>query len=1165
MKKNLIKGYSPDMGKVRKIWMIMRLIVFLLFVSLMHVSASVYSQKTRLNIKVENATLQQVFKAIQEQSEFDFFYKNEQIPSDSKVTVDYKNEAIEVILNEILDKTGLTYHVLDKDIVISSNEVVSDESTQQQQKVIKGKVSDQSGVALPGVSIVVKGTTSGITTDIDGNYSLILPVDAKTLIFSFIGMKKQEIAIEGKTTISIILEEEAIGLEEVVAIGYGTVKRSDVMGALVSVSEKTMKERPVQNAIDAMQGKAAGVDIVTNVRPGTVSSVTIRGTRSITASNSPLYVVDGVILMGDLNDINPNDVASMEILKDASSTAIYGSRGANGVILITTKQGKKGKMDINYEGNVTLNTINSLTKWASAGEAIDRYRQAYINAGAYKAGPTAYTVPTLAADLEMFGNNDAATIAAINKGYEGGTYDASKIPSTDWVSLLTKTGITQNHQVSLSSGNDASKIYMSLGYLNNDGTQKNQSYTRYTIKLNAEITPKKWVTVGTTLNISKNEQEYGTINRSGSATGANDLYGLALSQLIMGKPYDENGGLILYPGGNTTTPIYNPTIDIDNTADTRKNTNIQANIFGEVHFTPWLRYRLNVGMGLNRYNKGTWQSSQSTLRRITANAGSSASYETSDNFQYLVENLLYFDKTFGIHTIGATLMQSNQSTQTEGSSMSSSKIFTDASKWYDLSSNLNGKPDGYSTSYTKQQLLSFMGRLNYSLKNRYLATFTSRYDASSVLAEGHKWAFFPSASLAWKMAEEDFIKHIDWINELKLRVGYGVTGNASVDPYSTTGPLSRYNYVFGTAAAISFLPYKMANPALTWEKTAQTNIGLDFSVLKNGISGSIEVYKSNTTGLLLDRTIPSFTGYTFITDNIGKMSNKGVEITLTTRNIQKRNFSWSTDWSWSHNEEKIVELVNGKEDMSGNGWYIGQAAMDIRPFRTYVVDGLWQNTAADLAEIALWKTNGYTFAPGQYKPVEQGTPDHKLTDADKVVKGSTRPKWVGGLTNTFTYKDFTLSFFIYARIGQKYFSSLIPGGTAGGKYVGYVRKAALTDFWSEDNPNARWYKLTSATEGNADITRATYINNGSFVSVRNISLSYNVPKKFLSLVNIDRLQVYTQVLNPFIFGGDVIKQGINPDDSNGWTSVNSVGDPTGGTNNNTMMVTSFVFGVRVGF
>jgi TonB-linked SusC/RagA family outer membrane protein len=1162
MKKKLIKGISPDKEIVRKIWMTMRLIVLLLFVSLMHVSASVYSQKTKLNIKVENATLQQVFKALQDQSEFDFFYKNEQIPADTRVSVALQNETVEVILNQVLNGTGLSYHVLDKDIVISSKEIANNANTQQQQNVIKGKVTDQTGAPLPGASVIVKGTTNGAVTNADGLYTLANVPSNGTIVFSFIGMKTQEIQVGGKTVFNVSLAEETIGLDEVVAIGYGTVKKSDVMGALVSVSEKTIKERPVQNAVDAMQGKAAGVDIVTNIRPGTVSSVSIRGTRSITASNAPLYVVDGVILFGDLNDINPSDIASMEILKDASSTAIYGSRGANGVILITTKQGKKGKMDINYEGNVTLNTINSLTKWATAGEALDRYRQAYINAGAYKSGTTAYTEPNQDADNAIFGNSDAATLAAIAKGYEGGTYDASKIPTTDWVSLLTKTGVTQNHQLSLSSGNDVSKIYLSLGYLNNDGTQKNQGYTRYTIKLNAEVTPKKWVTVGTSLNISKSVQDYGTINRSGSATGANDLYGAALSQLVMGQPYDSDGNIILYPGGNKTTPIYNPIIDIDNTADRRNSTNIQANIYGEVHFTPWLRYRLNVGLGMNRYNRGTWQSSQSTLRVTTAGAGSYASYETSDNFQYLIENLLYFDKTFGIHTIGATLMQSNQSTQTEGSSMSASKIFTDASKWYDLSSNLNGKPDSYSTSYTKQQMVSFMGRVNYSLKNRYLATFTGRYDASSVLAEGHKWAFFPSGSLAWKMNEENFIRNIGWIDELKLRTGYGVTGNASVDAYSTTGPLSRYNYVFGTTAAISFLPYKMANPNLTWEKTAQTNIGLDFSVLKNCLSGSIEVYNSNTTGLLLDRTIPAFTGYTFITDNIGKLNNKGLEITLTTRNMQKKDFSWTTNWSWSHNKEKIVELVNGKVDMTGNGWYIGQP---VSVFRSYVVDGLWQNNATDLAEIALWKANGYTFSPGQYKPVEQGTPDHKLTDADKVIRGSDRPKWIGGMTNTFTYKDFTLSFFIYARVGQKYFSSLIPGGSTGGKYVGYVRKAGLDEFWSDTNPNARWPKLTTATEGNADVTRATYINDGSFVSVRNISLSYNVPKKYLSKVNIDRLQVYTQVLNPFIFGGDVVKQGINPDDTNGWKSVNSVGDSTGGTNNNTMMVTSFVFGVRVGF
>jgi len=1163
MKKKWIHPKGRSLVDIPLIVKIMKLVTLFLFVAVMHVTAASYSQTTKLTIVGQNLSVGEILERIEAQSNFSFFFNANQIDLSKRVSLNADNQVVNKILDEILNGTGLTYTVNNKLIVIHKQGETDNVFSAQQTNKITGKVIDSSGLPLPGVTIVPKGTTNGTVSSIDGTYSLPNVSSGSIIVFSFVGMKTQEIAIGNKTVINVTLAEESIGLDEVVAVGYGTVKKSDVTGALTRISAEVLKERPVQNAIDAMQGKAAGVDIVSNIRPGTVATVTIRGTRSITASNDPLYVVDGVILMGSLNDINPNDIASMEVLKDASATAIYGSRGANGVILITTKQGKKGKVDINYDGNVTLNTINSLTEWATAGEALDRYRQAYINAGAYKVGTTAYTVPTLAADIAMFApTNDAATIAALTKGYESGTYDASKIPTTDWVGLLTKTGITQSHQLSLSAGNDISKLYLSFGYLNNEGTQTNQGYNRYTIKLNGEINPKKWITVGTSLNISKDEQEYGTINRSGSGTGANDLYGVALSQLVMGQPYDENGDYILYPGGNKTTPIYNPIIDIDNSADTRKNTNIQANVFTEIRFNTWLKYRVNFGSGLNRYTRGTWQSSQSTLRRTTANAGASASLETKDNFQYMIENLLYFDKTIGVHTIGATLMQSNQSTQTESSNISSSKIFTDASKWYDLSSNLNGKADSYGSSFSQQQLVSFMGRLNYSLKNRYLLTLTGRYDASSVLAKGNKWAFFPSAALAWKMHEEEFIKPIEWVNELKIRAGYGVTGNASVNPYSTTGPLARYNYVFGTAAAISYLPFNMQNPNLTWERTAQINLGLDFSLLKSRISGSIELYGSNTTGLLLDRSIPSFTGYPYITDNIGKINNKGVEISISTHNITTKDFSWTTDWSWSRNKEKIVELVNGKTDMTANGWYIGYPT---QVFRTYVVDGLWQNTPEDVAEMALWKANGYSFAPGQYKPVEQGTVDHKLTDADKVIQGSNRPKWVGGMTNTITYKNFTLSCFIYARIGQKYFSSLIPGGYSGGNYVGYVRKASINDFWSESNPNARWMKLTSANEGVADVTRATYINNGSFVSVRNISLAYNLPKNILTKVNIDRVQVYSQVLNPFLFGGDVVKQGINPDDTNGWTTVNSVGDPTGGTNNNTMIYTSFVFGVRVGF
>lgn len=1028
---------------------------------------------------------------------------------------------------------------------------------------VSGTVKDESGMTLPGTSIQEVGTTKGTVTDQDGQFRLEVSGSSSVLRVSFLGYTTQEIRVGNQRTFSLVLREDVTEMDEYVVVGYGTQRRSDVTGSMVSISEKKIKAMPVQNAVQAMQGKATGVDIISNVRPGEIASVAIRGNRSILASNDPLYVVDGIILMGTLNDVNPNDIASMEILKDASATAIYGSRGANGVVLITTKKGRAGEVQITYDGSVSFDRINSLTEWATAGESLDRYRQAYINAGAYKDGATNYTTPTLSADLAMFGNADDAVIAAINAAYAGGSYNASKIPTTDWVDMLTRTGITQNHQLAVSAGTETSKLYVSLGYYDALGTQLNQGYTRTTAKINAEISPKKWFTAGISMNLSDGVQDYGTINRSGSATGAKDLYGVALSQMVMAQPYDAQGNLVTYPGGNKTAPLYNPLIDIDESADQRRNTNIQTTLFGEINFTPWLKYRIQYGMNLNNYARGTWQSSQSTLRMLTAGAGAAASYETAKRTQSLIENLLYFDKTFDIHSVSATLMQSAQVNKNEGSSLSASKILTDASKWYDLASNLNGSPDGYGTSYSATQMVSFMGRLNYSLLNRYVLTGTIRYDGASVLAEGNKWAAFPSLAAAWKMQEEDFIKDIDWVNELKLRLGYGVTGNAAIDPYSSMGPLSVYDYVFGTSPAVTFLPYQMANAKVTWEKTAQYNLGLDFSVLKNRIGGSIEGYWSDTYGLLMQRNLAPPVGYPFIVDNIGRISNKGLEITLNTQNIVNDNFRWSTDLSWSRNVEKLEELVNGKEDMVGNGWFIGYPR---QVFRNYQVDGLWQDTPEDLAEIAKWAANNYKFAPGQYKPKEV-VQDYKLTDEDKVILGTDRPKWTGGMTNTFTYKDFELSCFVYARVGQKYFSSLVPGGSTGGQYVGYVRKAGLNEFWSADNKNAEWPMLhsNSGTVSTNTVNQATFVNDGSFVSVRNISLSYNVPQDFLDRFDIGRLQLYTQVLNPFMFGGKVVQNGINPDDTNNWANTNSVGDPVGGTNNNTMMITSYVLGCRIGF
>lgn len=1057
-----------------------------------------------------------------------------------------------------------------------------------QSGLVTGKVQDAQGEPIIGASIAVKGSTTGTITDINGTYKINVPAEKTVLVFSYIGMGSKTVTVGNQKVINVRLEDAAVGLNEVVAIGYAKIKKSDVTGAMSQISEKTLKERPVQNAISAIQGKAAGVDVQTNVRPGTESKVEIRGSRSLMGGNGPLYVVDGIVLMGSINDINPNDIASMEILKDASSTAIYGSRGANGVILISTKSAKKGKISVDYSGSISFDQINSTTNWASAGEVIDRMRQANINGASYANGTDQLKYPNPIADRNLFGHNDIATIAAINSAYQWTdntfttpvmrnstteeiaagypvqvpVYNSANIPTTDWIGKLTKTGVTHNHQIGISSGTDKSKTYFSLGYYKNDGTQKNQGYTRYTSRINTEITPFKWLTIGSSLNAMHSLQNYGTVYRKGSATGPNDSYGIALSQYLMAQPYDANGVLNEYPGGNNKAPIWNPFIDIENTTDLTRKTSIQGNVFGDVRFTPWLKYHVNFGSNLTHSRAGTYQNSMSTLRR-TVKTGA-ATYSTSENFKYLIENLLYFDKKFGQHSVGATLMQSAEYNRYESEYADASGIFYDTAYWYNLRANTSSTPDGYGSEFSENTMQSYMARINYSLLDRYLLTASLRADGASMLADGHKWATFPSLALAWKMQEESFIKKFEFVNELKLRFGMGTSGNSVVGAYSSAGPLAQYNYAFGNTAAVGMLPYEMPNPLLGWERTTQYNAGLDFEVLDNRISGTIEAYMSNTSDLLMTRPLPAIVGYPNVKTNVGKTRGKGIEFTLSTKNIVTKDFMWSTDFNVSSYKSEIVSLINGKEDMRGNNWFIGKSINVFAP--NYQTDGLWQNTLEDLAEIALWKANGYSFQPGQIKPVEGGTPDHKLTIDDQTVIASRDPKCILGLTNTFTYKGLELSFFLYARLGQKYFSSLIPGGYAGGDYVGYARHADASEFWSASNPNGKYPEMTSKSAVRNDaLLKATYLNDGSFVSVRNISLGYKFPTKWIQKAKISSLQIYGQVMNPFIFGGAVVKAGINPDDTNGWSSVNSAGDPTGGTNNNTMMVTSFVGGIRVSF
>jgi len=1055
---------------------------------------------------------------------------------------------------------------------------------------VRGKVTDNNGQPVEGVTVQEAGTSNSTQTANDGTFTLSASSATGTLTFTSVGYDRVQVPINNQSTVSVSLRAAANSMNEVVVVGYGTRRKSDVTGSLSRITAETIQERPAQNVLQALQGKAAGVQVSTNLRPGELPVVRVRGSRSLTASNDPLYVIDGIPMVAALgvvsfsmNDLNPNDIATMEILKDASATAIYGSRGANGVVLITTKKAKTGRVNINYTATVSLDRLHSLTDWMNGGEYIDRWRESLINGRLYQNTtnanlnqPASVWYPDPFLDRDKMGlTGDPIALANVWKAYEWEqygvrprmrattpeeramgwpaevpVYNSGNIPTYDWIDEVVRTGVTQNHQIAVAAGNATSRFSISLGYFKQLGVQKDQDYNRYNINLSGEINATKWFTIGTSTIASLSKQNYGIFPPNTSNTGSKDLYSRATDQFPYAQPKDDNGQWIRNPGGNLN--LWNPVIDIDQVLNERRTNAIMSNTHAEIKFAPWIRYRLNFGVQYRRFRNGAWTGPLAT-NHLT-NRANTAGMSTDDNFSWVAENLLFIDKEFTkAHRVNITLLQSAQKSRREGMSISIQGTTVPLALWYDLASNTQTNP-GYGSSFTENTLTSYMGRLNYTLLDRYLLTASGRFDGSSVLAPGHKWDFFPSFALAWKAQDERFLRDITWINELKPRIGYGVTGNSSVNPYTTSGPLSRNPYVFGGAPAIGYLPQLVQNPDLGWEKTAQLNVGLDFGFLNNRITGSVEYYIQNTRDLIMQRSLPAVTGYVQKFENIGKTKNSGVEITLSTTNIRKGPFTWTTDINWSRNNEEIVELINGKQDMIANNWFIGQP---LAVFYNHQSAGIWGASTKELEDMARLNANGHRFHPGTIRVVDQNG-DNRINASDFVIVGTPRPKWTGGITNNFTYKGWTLNSFIFFRWGQTYFGGY-PNSYGGTFPNGRVEN----DVWSWNNPGGRW---PMPNFGNVEnFAQAMQFNDGSYAIVRNISLSYAVPKNWLKRIAASDLSLNIQVLNPFIFGPGVVKWGINPDDDTNWNVANASGNPIGGMNNNTVLPQSIVFGIRAGF
>ncbi len=1004
---------------------------------------------------------------------------------------------------------------------------------------INGSVKEKSGIPIAGTTIMVKGTTNGTISDIDGNYHLKAPANS-ILIVSFIGFQTQEVLVDGRTTINFTMLEETTTLDELVVVGYGVQKKSDVTGALTRVDADQIKAMPVQDALQAMQGRTAGVDITTNQRPGQTGSIKIRGIRSLNADQDPLYVVDGMIIQsGGIENINPSDIEAIDILKDASATAIYGSRGANGVILVTTKSGKSGKVSFNYSGSVTLNKLYEVTEMMDAGEWLDYARLAKQNMGTYSDDVS------LTADESVWGSV-SASFANIEKGWASGSWDPDDAGNYDWTKHGKQTGVNTEHTISVSGGTDKFRGYGSFGYLNQQGTQPDQQYERYTAKTNFEAEPVKWFKMGSTMNISWGIQDYG-YSFSKSTTGPGDYYSALQSMLPWTVPYDEDGEFIRNPAAGDVN-IINPINELNYNTNTNNTFRATGSFYSQLDFGQMLpalnglKYRVQFGPEFKFYRYGKFYDEDG----INGDGNNTAKYGNSQTIAWTLDNLIYYDRIFAdIHKVGLTLMQSASKYHNEGSDLSATDVASSDELWYNMSSS--GDAVSLGTYLTEKQMTSYMIRGNYSLKDKYLLTASMRWDGASQLAEGNKWASFPSLALGWRIGQEGFMDDVNWVDGLKLRFGFGVTGNAAIDPYATKGGIASLYYNWGSSSSdLGYVasdpslkyPPLMANSDLTWEKTAQYNVGLDYVLLHNRITGSIDVYKTHTTDLLMKMSIPSLTGYTQTWANVGETEGNGIDLQLNTINIQTANFQWSTNITWSTDKSEIKVLNNGNTEDLNNLWFVGE---DIGVYYDYVYDGIWKTSEAEEAAV-------YGRLPGQIKVKDldgDGTID---ADYDRKIVGYKRPDWTGGITNTFNYKNWELSFFIFSRWGGNFKNGAL---TLDGRYM--QRKI---DYWvAGTNEDAEYYSPGSNSESADTYSSSMNYQDGSFIKVRNINLSYNFPQRMLKRSGINNLKVYAQCMNPFTLYSAC--DYLDTDLANYNNNTTSTGSTT--------TIKGLVFGVNLGF
>lgn len=910
-----------------------------------------------------------------------------------------------------------------------------------QSKKITGKITSSTGVALAGVSIKVKGSSHGASSDANGNYSIILPEKSNTLQFSSVGYATLDVKVGDRTTIDVQLQESASTLDDVVVVGYGKQKKSDVTGAVASISKERIENMVRTDVTQLLQGAAPGLNvgnIAAGSNPENGSILLIRGRNSISASNDPLIILDGIPYNGTLSDLNPNDVESIEILKDASSAAIYGSRASNGVILIQTIKAEKGKMRVKYDAFLSLQSVANFPHLMNGDEYYE-----------YKKGVTG-----------IGSDDDPAITPAELAVYNSGSYK-----SFTWRDLVMRQGYSNQHNLSVSGGSEKTTYNVSLSFLTTRGVVINDQYKRGTSRINVVSNLTKWLTVGSNTMLAY-------ANNSGAPPSFVDLF----NKSPLAVPFNPDGSVNITPIADDPRKI-NP-IETNLYQDLKRKYSVSTNNYLNIDIpnVKGLSYRLNTGL--------QYESSEKNWYRGT-NTGKSgalkgeAQTNSGVKYSYTIENILSYQRQFRKHTIFLTGLYSLEEREHKNNLVDGQGFPNDFLGWYGVTQASKVTP---SFVYFKTDLISQMFRANYSYDSRYLLTATVRRDGYSGFGSNKKYGIFPSVAVGWNIANEKFFGNLkNTVNTLKLRLSYGENGNQAINPYQTLSQLGQGNYIDATTSAPGFIPSTLGTAGLGWESTRSLNVGLDFSLLRSKITGEINVYRNNTSDLLLKRAISAVNGVNSVFQNIGKTRNEGFEFMINTKNFSNKTFSWTTNFNFAIIKTQILDLYgDGKDDLA-NKWFLGK---NIRVNFDYKFIGVWQTPDSTLAAT-------YGAVPG-YARYDDLNKNGVYDPGDRQLIGSPEPNFTWGLTNNFTYKKFGLSVFMYGKNGVR-------------KANPYKDKSYLIqhDFWSPTNPtNDFWSRSSQANKYLGTGNTPSVYDRADFIRIKDVTLTYTLSKRKAGVNNL---------------------------------------------------------------